>query len=379
MPKPAAVREPTDVCGTMTQNSFSRLFVTGVPPVTNFMSRRALLLLAVSLLSSGLLLTQYFLSAVNALHGHGFLRSFNTSVLVRTDSLTLTSRHYYAGVGRHSFYLGRWGKSEVLQVTPFLDTTLVTLSFPKARSVYKFTVDYSRIFAEEMGYDHILVDSFPPTGQARTVIQDIPLIDAAPLNATDIAVVTLDDSQNAFELAKTNGTHLVRYSGLLKKQVDGKFCVDGMLRYDRHSQILIYLYYYRNQFLVLDTGMHLLYGGRTIDTTRHADIQVAHIPSGDTYYLSSPARVVNKRAHVSGGQLYVRSMLIADNEDQGAFKRNMVIDVYQLTDGAYQFSFYLPKRNGKDATEFWVVNQTFCVLYRDQLDLYSINWPDQHP
>src|SRR5690606_5416066 len=120
-----------------------------------------------------------------------------------------------------------------------------------------------------------------------------------------------------------------------------------------------------------DTGMHLLYGGRTIDTTRHADIQVAHIPSGDTYYLSSPARVVNKRAHVSGGQLYVRSMLIADNEDQGAFKRNMVLDVYQLTDGAYQFSFYLPKRNGKDATEFWVVNQTFCVLYRDQLDLYS--------
>lgn len=58
-------------------------------------------------------------------------------------------------------------------------------------------------------------------------------------------------------------------NGLLKKQVDGIFCVDGMISYDKIRDRIIYAYYYRNQFLVMDTSLNVLFTGKTIDTCRN--------------------------------------------------------------------------------------------------------------
>src|SRR5690606_14583445 len=43
---------------------------------------------------------------------------------------------------------------------------------------------------------------------------------------------------------------------ILEKQVDGRFCTDGILMYDKSTRQMVYLYYYRNEYIGLDTNLH---------------------------------------------------------------------------------------------------------------------------
>ncbi len=63
---------------------------------------------------------------------------------------------------------------------------------------------------------------------------------------------------------------VIESKDLLQKQVDGIFCTDGMMSYCKKSGKLIYVYYYRNQFICADSNLHLIYRGNTIDTNQFA-------------------------------------------------------------------------------------------------------------
>ena len=94
------------------------------------------------------------------------------------------------------------------------------------------------------------------------------------------------------------------------------------------------------------------------------------IHAGITNY--TPTRNVNFESSVSNGQLFVNSAIIADNESHRDFERNSVIDVYNLTDGSYKISFYIPYYMGRRMQHFKVYKNGIIVLYNDAMIVFQL-------
>lgn len=135
---------------------------------------------------------------------------------------------------------------------------------------------------------------------------------------------------------------LISYSPeLLEKQIDGIFDTDGTFNYSKDLKRFVYTYYYRNEFIVSDKNLSLLYRGHTIDTTTKAKLKVARIQkSGDTK-LAAPPQMVNKGTTLYNNLLFVNSGLMGRFEEPGVWKHAAIIDVYDILSNQYEFSFYL--------------------------------------
>jgi hypothetical protein len=164
------------------------------------------------------------------------------------------------------------------------------------------------------------------------------------------------------------------YKGeLLQKQGEGIFSTDGLLRYNGELNRLIYVYYYRNQYVCTDSSLNLLYNGRTIDTISHAKIKVDTIRSSNAVTMATPALTVNKHAAVYGQWLFIHSLLMAKNEDEKRFNESSVIDVYNLMAGTYQFSFYLEDFQGAKLKDLEVTDGRVIALFDHYLVLRELN------
>jgi len=168
--------------------------------------------------------------------------------------------------------------------------------------------------------------------------------------------------------------YTVRAYDLLEKQIDGLFCTDGMLHYDRATSQMIYVYFYRNQFLCMDTSMNLLFRGNTIDTIGHARIKVARIESENSITLAGPPAIVNRRSYACQNRLFVNSSLMGKNEDPDEFNSNSVIDVYDLgKEGKYIMSFYLPDYQGYKMKMFAASRNEFIAIHGRYLIRYNLD------
>jgi len=162
--------------------------------------------------------------------------------------------------------------------------------------------------------------------------------------------------------------------GLLQKQIDGLFCTDGQLIKVPNSNRIFYTYFYRNQFMCADTNLNLLYRGKTIDTNSYAKIKVAKIRSTNQLTLASPPKIINKHTDVNEKYLFIHSGLKADNETDKVHEESAVIDVYNVKDGKYKLSFYLPNFDGKSLNDFKVYGQSLYALYDHYLYKYQLNF-----
>jgi len=134
----------------------------------------------------------------------------------------------------------------------------------------------------------------------------------------------------------------VQYApSLLQKQIDGFFDTDGMMQYDDQLQKFIYVYYYRNQFIVANKNLQLNYRGNTIDTTTHANLKVAYIKKTRQRKIASLPSTVNQLIAVSGNLLFVNSKIIGRYESKKMWKEASIVDVYNIQNNTYLSSFYI--------------------------------------
>lgn len=164
---------------------------------------------------------------------------------------------------------------------------------------------------------------------------------------------------------------------MLPKQVDGVFCADGSLDYDRESASLLYMYYYRGTFLCLDTNLKLKYKAKTIDTVTTAKIKLGSYKmnmNGKTVTKKTqmtPPDLVCRRLSVDENSIYIVSGLKADNENPESFFKNEPIDVYALKDGKYLHSFYLPKYRGLQLRQFKVKGNYIIAVYNKYIVTFN--------
>lgn len=285
---------------------------------------------------------------------------------------------YLAGADSTHIYLGNRGMpSQILIVDPWNTAGLVHRVI--VSDDYKFEeptqiwIDSPYVYVAGLRSGTLLVGDLTNFVVTRIAGEDSFLVGAVPMDENSFAIRTLSKRRQELVLGKRMSypPFVREVPGLLETQIDGVFCTDGMLRYSG-TGYLIYVYYYRNEFICMDTSINLRYRARTIDTISRAHISVAHFESSHRSTQTRPPVVVNVRCFVSASRLFVQSRMMAGNDRAEDFETSSVIDVYSTADGDYQFSFYVPHFGEQVLKDFMVDGDEMIVLYGDQLVTYNL-------
>lgn len=313
---------------------------------------------------------------------NGFVRVFSTYNLNNDKILDIKYDSYYiAGGTQDRIYLGNYTSPSHLLITNYAltDTQHVSLLIPKkdtfVESVATVNVNSPHIYMKEGITPSILRGTLSDLNMVN-YLQESPTFSSSkgvPISASSFVLRTYNEAlqQNILSKVSLGPPGIIHANDALKKQYDGIFCTDGTLHYDPVIARLTYIYFYRNQFVNLDTSMNVMYYAKTIDTVSQAKLKVDEIKSKNESTLTSTL-LVNGMSCVFNNLLFVNSALCADNEDPKIFSRNSVIDVYDLTDGHYQFSFYLPGINRRNIGSLQIFDQILVVINDHYLITYNL-------
>ena len=177
-------------------------------------------------------------------------------------------------------------------------------------------------------------------------------INTAGTGETELALLKVGDSID-----------LVIHPELLTKQIDGVFDSDGFLMYDRASKSIVYVYRYRNEYIVTNRSLTLGNRGNLIDTISKADIEIARVKATNQTKLGPKSTVVTKNAESYGPFLFAQSDRLGKYESEKMLDQASIIDVYRILDQTYAFSFYLYNYKDAKLRQFKVDNdQVFALM-----------------
>lgn len=314
-------------------------------------------------------------------HKNPFIRRYphHPVTLIQTVDLKYNS-YYLAGYGNGRLYLGN---STVPLSLLIIDSSFqkesVKISLDRGRfsfRSYKIAVRPPSFYIIDGGVPAVFTGNIADW-KAGLVQPSPPYFNAGvPMGGSSIAfrgnsAATDENVLGIFRYGKHSNT--VMAPELLEKQIDGVFDTDGMLHYSAEMKRIIYLYTYRNQYIVADEDGKLEFRGHTIDTTSRAKIKVAYLNGKMERAMSAPAVNVNKTSSVYGHLLFVNSNVQGRYEQKMVWKQASVIDVYDLNERAYKFSFHIYGINGRKLRSFTVAPSKIYALIDDKLVIYKIN------
>ncbi len=288
--------------------------------------------------------------------------------------------YYIAGLSFNTIYLASSTAPFIFKCNYSLaDSQSIKLTLPLIKTTtpeaFHFTVDSPNIYVIDRLTASVYYGDIKDSCKLAGRLDSSQFLGAIPISPNSFIIRTYDKifGQNVLkkiELQKDNSLSKVFQ---LEKYHEGVFSTDGMLHYDRNTSRLVYVYYYRNQFSVLDTNLTMVFKGKTVDTITTPQIKVAEIKSDKINTLSAPPLVVNTKSCVFENWLFINSGLCANNENKELFDEYSVIDVYSLDDFQYKFSFYIPKYKSEKIREFKVCNNTLIAIYSHFLVTYQLN------
>ncbi|MNQ01726.1 Methylamine utilization protein MauE [compost metagenome] len=314
-------------------------------------------------------------------HRNNFVRRYIPHLINKKYQVDLQyNSYYFAGSGMGKIYLGNYTDPSKITV---LDTTL---QFKKQYTLQLDTINlpFRSIQVKVVPpYFYVLDGTVPcifkgAIGNWKALLNRSRIIHfsaATIINDDAIAVRTREtkNGENTLGIIEFGTRDTVQLTpDLLQKQIDGVFDTDGSLHYSTQLQKLIYVYYYRNQFIVADQKLKLSYRGNTIDTNSVAKLKIAYLPKQGLKQFSAPPFTVNASSAVFKNLLFVHSNLEGRFESSKMWEQASVIDVYDIAENSYQFSFYVYHYNHQKMKSFTVTDSYLFALIDDQIVAYSL-------
>lgn len=178
---------------------------------------------------------------------------------------------------------------------------------------------------------------------------------------------------NTMALGLISGTSQVQYfPALLAKTTEGLFENDGMLLYNPEKQKLLYTHYYKNNYLSFSKDLRHVAVGKTIDTLRLSTIKIGKEDNGTRHTIANHAEMVQVHAATSGHYLFIKSRRLGKYEEAEMLKEASIIDIYDLGDHSYVFSFYLYHYENEEIRSFEVYENLLVGLTDHYLVLYRL-------
>jgi len=286
--------------------------------------------------------------------------------------------YYIAGITKDSIYLGNTtAPLHVLSINRELqDSIHRIIKIPNTKLPFK-----SLTVVIEDSLFYVMDGSVPLIlkGETHTLIgtksfqPNEEFLRAAPMGKDDFVVRGFDPVTTANVLGKLRvGDSMIstHYPKLLTAYDDPFFDTDGLLLYNQQLKKVIYVYFYRNEFVVANNDFSLAYIGKTIDTISRAQLDVRTIASKNERKMGKNPIFVNLLASTYGEYLFIQSDRLGKYESEETIKSAAIIDVYSLTDQSYLFSFYLYHSGLKKLHEFKVDGKNLYAL----IDMYLIHY-----
>jgi hypothetical protein len=308
---------------------------------------------------------------------NNFIRRFAQHPVTEEKSFDLGANSYYfAGIADSIIYLGNY-------TAPLLLTTVDTSLIAKA--TFKIQPDTTHKFRSiqvQVQPPHYYVyDGYVPViyrGQlgrqfARTISFDdfyfsqYQTIDSTSFVFRAQSSTTRSNVLGRLSLRREPMVNL--NEALLEKQVDGVFDTDGQLLRDDVNGELIYIYTYRNEFLVMDAELNLLLKLHTIDTISRAQVKV-HTLSDGKHRLDAPPLEVNKNSVVHDHVLFNESDLMGKFESREMWKQASIIDMYRTDRQEYLGSFYIYNRGKNKMSRMFATDTHLYVLCGSEIVRY---------
>lgn len=314
---------------------------------------------------------------------NGFSRKLEKNGVKKIAELDVKYNTFYiSGISKDRIYLGNY-KSPLYLFDcnhSLEDTVLKRLPFSYSSKVKwgiaKLQVDSPNLYLSEFLTPTLILAKLPfKEGQALNTkalrFDDIKFISP---NSAIIRTYDLRLKQKVIQKVINGRSQTVEKAFRPHTQQDGSFSIDGFFNLDKSAGKIYYTYYYRNQFICLDTNLNVLYQANTIDTNTLAKIKLKSIEKGGSKITShvKPPLYVNKRGYAHRGLLYVNSALASDAESKMQFSKYSVIDVYEERNGRYIKSFTLPNYAGVKISDFAVFEGKLFAVYDRYLLVYRL-------
>lgn len=344
---------------------------------------KAILQVVVQVLSSAAIIAILYFTAENALHNENpFVRRFITGTATKITGIKLQNNTlYFAGAGNHTLYLG--DTRAPLHVISY-DTLL------RNKQVHKIELDLENFEFKTVQVQlipphfYVMDGTIPVVYKGNTINWKAKMAVAQEGYYFSKAMI-VDSSQMIFRTQQghsgENALGLLHFSKpakakldttLLQKQIDGFFDTDGILNYDASNKTFVYLYYYRNQFIVTNSNVKLRYRGNTIDTTTRAKIVPTYISKTKQRKLASTSNPVNKISTIHNHKLFVNSTLRGKFEPKEMWDIASIIDVYDIGTNQYLSSFYIYSTREAPLKEITVVGNTLYAIVGNELHKYKL-------
>lgn len=321
------------------------------------------------------------LSETKMKRNNAFIRRYIPHPIEKTHTKNLKySSYYIAGVSPTKIYLGN--TTAPLKMT-ILDTALAD------KESYMISLDQM-----ELPYSAVQVQVIPPyffvgdgtvpimlrgnsnDWNATTIMQGEYHFTAMQPVGPDEIVIKSNDSKNGeamLGMLKINEGITASFNKkLLEKQIDGIFDTDGRLLYNNYLKKIIYTYHYRNQFLVVDKSLKVIDRVSTIDTVSKAHLQIEEIKSRQLKKLGSNTLLINKNIATNGNLLFIEAPRIGRYEPEDMLEEASIIDVYNIPEQSYLFSFYLYRHKNHTLREFTVHNGVLYALHGNYITTYKL-------
>lgn len=345
----------------------------------------ATILIASNVLSCSIVGSLFINSEHIIKHDNNFTRRFLMHPVIEKRKVILEDKYFYfAGIGNEAIYLAnRRFPQQVIKVDTLmtslqkLNIDLNIAEFPFKKIETKVVEPFYYIYDGTIPLikKGLLGDSKP-----RTVSQDdIYFSQLEIINNNDsYALRTQSSTTKNLLLASLRSAvknkNIKLYPGFLEKQSDGVFDSDGVLNVDRSNGDIIYMYSYRNQFIVADSNFSIKHRLNTIDTVKTAQIKSVSLPEGK-HKMEKPPLKVNGFSAVHRNLLFNQSFLKGKFESEKRWKKSKVVDVYKTDSNLYIGSFYLENREENIVTDIVVTDKFLYAIVGNQLIQYQLTRP----
>lgn len=332
--------------------------------------------------ASIMLIVGMFLSSEEIIHHKNpFIRQYPKKVIteVRTFNLKFNS-YYFAGQVNDILYLGNYtdplhlmaidklGHKKIIK----LDLINHHFSFRSVKIVIRGTYIYLMDGTVPCVFRGKIKD-----WKINTQLKGVPRFTTAePMDSISVVFRnnTGKDRANVLGFFCQSELPPVRYTpDLLQRQIDGIFDTDGTLRYNEEMKLMIYNYFYRNEFIAADTKGNLQFRGHTIDTITRAKIKVAYLKGNTERQMGAPPFMVNALSATRNHLLFVHSKVPGRYENDKVWKHASIIDVYNLKGSSYLLSFPLYTRGDQKIQDLFLTSNDLFVMAGEDLIVYKLD------
>lgn len=361
------------------------MYVTEEYWMANFWQRRrdrrvlVYIMLMLLIVPSGLMVTLFLSSDYIIKKENNFTRRFAHHPIVADKNLDVKyNSYYFAGETKGKLYLGNTSAplliTEIDTAFSIISQRIIKIEDPLSYKSLNLTVNDS-IFYLSDGSVPIIYEGKISDLNAKIISQnDAYFSQIAVLDRYRFALRIQSTKTKSFTLASLK-IHPPRSLNIkeeiLEQKKDGIFEIDGKLVIDRFNQNLIYTYFYKNQFIVMDENLKVTSRLNTIDTTTTAQIKVYQTKDGERKF-SEPPLQVNKNMAAYRQLLFIASCLKGKHEHQKEWKNSTVVDVYRTNQQEYIGSFYVQNRGQNKMSQMLVTDRFFYVLVGSEVRRYRL-------